>query len=342
MRINNYLYFAGALLLLGSVFVLGIALGSVQISFAIVLHVLAEKLLPSGWIDTHHITEAQEVIVWLIRTPRILTAMLVGSALAIAGAQMQSFLQNPLASPDIMGTSAGGALGAVIALVSGLATQSIFYLPLFAFIGTFSALGIIYTLAAHHQHNPATLLLAGVALSMLLSAIISFLITVTWTDNAVGREIMFWLLGSLNSRTWVHVGIALPCVVVGSSVALFYYRELDILLMGQETAYTLGVEVSRVGQIILLNVALLTATAVAVSGIIGFVGLIIPHIVRLFIGPRHRYLIPMSALGGAIFLVIVDVLARTLYQPVEIQLGIVTAMVGAPFFLYLLIKREIN
>lgn len=342
MRINNYLSFTGALCLLSGVFVVGITLGSVKIPFWTVLQILAAKSLPTGWIDIQPISETQIVIIWLVRAPRVLTAMLVGSALAIAGVQMQSLLQNPLASPDILGTSAGGALGAVIALVSGLAMQSVFYLPLFTFLGTFSALGIIYVLVTYQRLSPATLLLAGVALGMLLSAIISFLMTVIWTDNEVGREILFWLLGSLQSRTWDHVGMALPCVILGGSIALLYHRELDILLLGQESAYALGVEVITVGQIMLINIALLTAAAVAVSGMVGFVGLMIPHITRLLIGVQHRYLIPASALVGAFFLAIVDVLARTLYQPLEIQLGIITAALGAPFFLFLLTKREIH
>lgn len=293
-------------------------------------------MLPAGWISLEHVPETQQVIIWLIRTPRTFTAILIGIALAVAGVQMQSLLQNPLASPDIIGTSAGGALGAVIALISGLATISLFYLPLFAFIGTFSTLMVIYLLATYYGHNPTTLLLAGVALNTLLGAITAFLITVAWADQEMSREILFWLLGSLASRTWVHVWIALPCVIIGYGMALFYHRELDILLIGEDTARVLGVEVVTVGRLLLINIALLTAAAVAVSGIIGFVGLIIPHSVRSLVGPLHRHLIPASALAGAIFLLAVDLLARTLYQPLEIQLGIVTALVGAPFFLYVL------
>lgn len=318
---------------------LGIAIGSIDIPIEIVLRVLAAKLLPSDWIEIPDISESQQVIIWLIRTPRVIVAALVGAALAMAGAQMQGLFQNPLASPDIVGTSSGAALGAVIALATGLAGHSLFYLPIFAFVGAFLALFTVYALATRRSHTPvATLLLAGVALNALIGAMISLVITMVWVEYEVAREMIFWLMGGLDSRTWTHVWIALPGILVGGIIALFYTRELDILLMGQETAYSLGIEVEQVKRIILTSTALLTGTAVAVSGVIGFVGLIIPHIVRLSIGPKHRYLVPMSAITGAIFLILADLLARTLHRPQEIRLGILTAAVGAPFFLYLLLR----
>ncbi len=318
---------------------LGIAIGSIDIPIEKVLRVLAAKLLPSDWIEIPDISESQQVIIWLIRTPRVIVAALVGAALAMAGAQMQGLFQNPLASPDIVGTSSGAALGAVIALATGLAGHSLFYLPIFAFVGAFLALFTVYALATRRSHTPvATLLLAGVALNALIGAMISLVITMVWVEYEVAREMIFWLMGGLDSRTWTHVWIALPGILVGGIIALFYTRELDILLMGQETAYSLGIEVEQVKRIILTSTALLTGTAVAVSGVIGFVGLIIPHIVRLSIGPKHRYLVPMSAITGATFLILADLLARTLHRPQEIRLGILTAAVGAPFFLYLLLR----
>jgi len=338
-----YFIIVSILLIIVSIF--GIAIGSTDIPIEIVLRVLALKLLPSDWIETQGITESQQVIVWLIRTPRVIIAALVGAALAMAGAQMQGLFQNHLASPGIVGTSSGGALGAVIALATGLATHSLFYIPIFSFLGAFLALFTVYALATRRGNTPvATLLLAGIALNALIGAITSFVITMTWVEYEVAREMIFWLMGGLDSRTWSHVWIALPGIIMGSIIALLYTRELDILLMGTDTAYSLGVEVEQVKRIILTSAALLTGAAVAVSGVVGFVGLVIPHIVRLMIGPLHRYLIPASALTGATFLILADLLARTLHRPEEIRLGILTAVFGAPFFLYLLIqhRQEIN
>ncbi|MFK5969811.1 MAG: iron chelate uptake ABC transporter family permease subunit [Candidatus Marithrix sp.] len=325
------------LLILASI--LGISIGSVDIPIDIVLRILVAKILP--WIDTSDITEVQQVIIWLIRVPRVLVAALVGAALAIAGTQMQGLFQNPLASPGIIGTSSGGALGAVIALASGLASYSMFYIPIFASGGALLALFIVYILATQNGKTPvAVLLLAGIALNALIAAMTSFIITVAWVEHDIAREIVFWLMGGLDNRTWSHVWIALPGILIGSIIAMAYIRELDILLMGQETAYSLGIEVEKVQWIILFGTGLLTGTAVAVSGVVGFVGLIIPHMVRLFVGPKHRYLIPLSAVIGAIFLILVDLLARTISSPTEIRLGILTAVFGAPFFLYLLRKHS--
>ncbi|MDM8559360.1 iron chelate uptake ABC transporter family permease subunit [Candidatus Parabeggiatoa sp. HSG14] len=342
-RPKIYFFFLSFLLILSSI--LGIAIGSTDIPIDVVLRVLASKILPTSWIPMDDVSKPQEVIVWLIRTPRVIIAALVGAALAMAGAQMQGLFQNPLASPGIIGTSSGAALGAVIGLATGLASRSIFYIPIFAFMGAFLAVFIVYVLATRRGNTPvATLLLAGVALNALIGAMTSFVITIAWTEYEVAREIVFWLMGGLDSRTWLHVWIALPGILIGSIIALFYTRELDILLMGQETAYSLGVEVEQVKRVILTGSALLTGAAVAVSGVIGFVGLIIPHIVRLMIGPRHRYLIPACAFTGATFLILADLLARTLHRPEEIRLGILTALFGAPFFLFLLLRhrREIG
>ncbi len=334
-------YFIIVSILLIAAGILGIAIGSTDIPVEIVLRVLASKILPTDWVQTQGIPESQQVIVWLIRTPRVIIAALVGAALAIAGAQMQGLFKNPLASPGIVGTSSGSALGAVIALATGLASRSMFYLPLFAFLGAFLALFTVYALATRRGNTPvATLLLAGVALNALIGAMTSYVITVAWGEHEVAREIVFWLMGGLDSRTWAHVWMALPGIIVGSFIALFYTRELDILLMGQETAYSLGVEVEHVKRIILTTTALLTGAAVAVSGVIGFVGLIIPHIVRLIMGPMHRHLVPACALTGATFLILADLLARTLHRPEEIRLGILTAVFGAPFFLYLLLRHR--
>lgn len=344
-RRRTFIYFAGITALLIFSVTISIGLGSTSIAPGVVVRVLMSHLLPAGWVDVSAVGEPQQAVVWLLRTPRVLVAALVGAALAVAGAQMQGLFKNPLASPDIVGTSAGGAFGAVLALSTGLAAHSLFYLPVFSFVGAFIALFAVYIISTHHGRTPvATLLLAGVALSALIGAATSFVITMTWVRYEVAQEILFWLLGGLDNRTWSHFLLALPCVAVGAGVSLVYTRELDLLLSGDETASSLGVEVEHVKRVILTSAALLTGTAVAVSGVVGFVGLIVPHIVRLIIGPGHRRLIPASALTGATFLVLADLLARTLHRPEEIRLGIITAAFGAPFFLYLLLRhrREIG
>jgi cobalamin transport system permease protein len=338
-RITLYFIITFTLLILTGL--ASIIIGSVSIPIDTILSIILSKIVPHHWVAHLPIPESQVVIIWLIRIPRVIVAALVGAALAVAGAQMQGLFQNPLASPDIVATSSGSALGAVIALATGLASNSLFYLPIFAFLGALLSLLAVYGFATQRHITPiATLLLAGIALNALIGAMTSFLITLAWVQHEVAREIIFWLMGGLENRTWNHVWIALPGTLLGIAIALWYTRELDILLMGTDTAYSLGVEVESVKRMILMSSALLTGTAVAVSGIVGFVGLIIPHIVRLLIGPKHRYLIPASALIGAIFLILADLLARTLHRPEEIRLGIITAISGAPFFLYLLLREQ--
>lgn len=335
------LYFVVITVFLLVSIVIAIGVGSVSIAPGVVVRVLLSHILPAGWIDVNGISDSQVAVVWLIRTPRVLLAALVGAALSIGGVQMQGLFKNPLASPDIVGTSAGGALGAVVAIVSGIAIRSVLYLPVCAFVGAFIALFTVYFISTRHGRTPiSTLLLAGVALSALISAITSFLLTMSWVHFDVAQEIVFWLLGGLDNRNWTHFWIALPCVGLGVLISLFYTRELDLLMMGEETAQSLGVEVEQVKRMVLTCAALLTGTAVAVSGVVGFVGLVVPHVVRLIIGPAHRRLIPASALTGAFFLILADLLARTLNPPQEFRLGIITAAFGAPFFLYLLLRHR--
>lgn len=327
-------------LLLLAIFV-GISLGTVSVPPATVLTALAANVLPHGWVDSSQVSEADYVVVWLIRTPRVLVAALVGASLALAGAQMQGLFNNPLASPDLVGSSAGGAFGAVLAIVCGLATRSLLYLPLLAFLCAMAALFAVYAIATQRGRTPiATLLLAGVALNALIGAATSLLISLQFVSYQVTQEIVFWLMGGLDSRTWLHVGIMIPCVLLGSLIALAMMRELDVLSLGEEAAASLGVQVEHTKRLVLTSAALLTGAAVAVSGVVGFVGLVVPHIVRLLLGPAHRRLLPASALLGASFVILADVLARTVMRPEEIRLGIITAMFGAPFFLYLLLTRK--
>ncbi|WP_408610392.1 FecCD family ABC transporter permease [Beggiatoa alba] len=333
------MYFLSISVILLGLIGLGVSIGSIYIPLEGVGRVLLAKLYFP--ISVQDISEAQQIIIWQMRLPRVLVAGIVGASLAVAGVQMQGLFQNPLASPDVIGVSSGSALGAVLAISLGLTAQSLFFLPVFAFVGALLTLLAVYFLASYHGRTPLmTLLLAGVACNTLIGAMMSLLISLAWVEYEVARTIIFWMMGSLDSRLWIHVWLALPFFGLGLGIALLYQRELDILLMGQETATALGVEVERVKRILLGSAALLTGSAVAVSGMIGFIGLVVPHIVRLLIGAKHRYLLPASALTGAVFLISADLLARTLNRPQEIQLGILTAVLGAPFFLWLLLQHK--
>jgi iron complex transport system permease protein len=332
------LFYLSLALLLGLAIVLGIAIGSTEIPPGTVVRVLAAKLLPFAHIS---VDETDSILIWIVRTPRVLVAALVGAALAIAGAQMQGLFQNPMASPDVIATSSGAALGAVLTIAVGFAQVSLLWLPFGAFVGAVASLGIVYLLTTRGGHTPiAILLLAGVALNSLIGAMIALVLTLHGVRFEVAQEILFWVMGGLDSRMWMHVWISAPCILAGIIIALTYARDLDLFLAGEETAASLGVDVQRVKRIVLITAALLTSAAVAVSGVIGFVGLIVPHVVRLIVGPAHRRLIPASGLIGATFLVITDLFARTVHPPEEVALGIITASVGAPFFLYLLVKQR--
>jgi iron complex transport system permease protein len=279
-------------------------------------------------------------IVWQIRLPRLVLGLLVGAALAVAGAAMQGFFQNPMADPYIVGVSSGAALGATCGMVFRLDfwVFGLSPIPLLAFAGALGTTFLVYALALRGGRVPVMLLLLiGVAVGALAAAATSFLMLIGDEDT---RLVLFWLLGSLSSRRWDHVRMVLPYVAIGIVVIWVYARDLNVLLLGEETAQHTGVEVERVKRIVLTAAALLAAAAVSVSGIVGFVGLVIPHLLRLLIGPDHRRLIPMSALAGAALVVLADILARTLIAPSEIPIGIITSALGCPFFLFLISRRN--
>lgn len=284
---------------------------------------------------TEPISAEQESVLWFIRMPRLMIGLLVGAALALAGAVMQGVFSNPLADPGIMGVSAGASLGAVIAIALGMTSLGMFYMPLFAFVGAFVSVGITIMLTwRNNRLDTTTLLLAGVAVSMLLGAFTSGILTMI--NEYRLREFLFWMVGGLDFRRWDHVLLAVGPIMVGSVILMMLGRHLNVLVLGDTEACALGLPVMLYRILFLFLASLITATAVCVSGSIGFVGLVVPHIVRLLVGPDHRILLPMSAVGGALFLVFCDTLGRVVVQPVEIRVGIMTALLGAPYFLYLL------
>lgn len=283
------------------------------------------------------ISQEQEAVLWFIRMPRVVIGLLVGASLALAGAVMQGVFSNPLADPGIMGVSAGASLGAVLAIALGMTSLGLFYMPLFAFIGAFVSVGITIILTwRNNKLDTTTLLLAGVAVSMLLGAFTSGILTMI--NEYRLREFLFWMVGGLDFRRWEHVFIAIGPILVGSIILMLLGRHLNVLVLGDTEARALGLPVMVYRILFLLLASLITATAVCVSGSIGFVGLVVPHIVRLLVGTDHRILLPMSALGGALFLVFCDTLGRVIAQPVEIRVGIMTALLGAPYFLFLLYR----
>ena len=289
--------------------------------------------------DTLNSAEATALaVIFHIRLARIVLAALVGLGLSLAGAGFQGLLLNPLAEPFTLGVAAGAAFGASLALslgLSGALWGSLGLVPLLALLGAAAALGLVLALGAMAggiQHG--TLILAGVIVSAFLSSLIS-LIQFIFQDSL--STIVFWIMGSLSARGWAHVLLALPYVLAGSFILFLYARELNILTLGDAPAQQLGLAVNRVRLTLLFAASLITAGVVAVSGIIGFVGLIVPHLVRLLVGPDHRRLLPAAALVGATLLIAADTLARTILPfGQELPVGIITALLGGPFFCYLL------
>lgn len=280
-------------------------------------------------------------IIWQIRMPRVILSGLVGILLATSGVILQGILRNPLADPYILGVSSGAGIGAAIAIALpiGFTFFGVSSIPMLAFGFALLSVYVVYNLSQIKGRSaPETLILAGVAVAAFSSAILSLIIIVS------GRlqSIYFWLLGSLSLSSWNDVLNLLPYTVVGLMVAYFYSKELNALLLGEEVALTLGVEVEQIRIWLILVASLMTAAAVSVSGLIGFVGLIIPHFVRLMVGPNHRLLVPYAAIAGALLLVVADTLARTLFAPMEVPIGVIMALVGSPFFLYILRTRRLG
>lgn len=317
-----------------------VTVGPAEITLGQTIKVLLSQI---PGLDTAYLFEdigaTQKTIVYDIRLPRVLLAALVGIALASVGATFQGLLRNPMADPYIIGVSSGAALGATIAIVTGLSAL-IGYLavPWAAFLGSIASTFTVYHIARTGYGVPVyTLLLAGVALSAFLSAIMSLLMVINADEM---RQIVFWLLGSFSGRNWGHVQAAAPLILIGTVALNCFARELNILLFGDHTAQHLGINVEKTKKILLVLGAFTAAAAVSVSGTIGFVGLIVPHGVRLVVGPDHRILLPVSAVAGGIFMVITDTFARTALAPAEIPVGIITALFGGPFFIYLLKRRK--
>ena len=277
-------------------------------------------------------------VIWDIRLPRTLLAILVGASLATAGCLMQGTFANPLAEPGIIGVSSGAAVVAVFSIFAGLSAFGAWVMPAAAFVGGLVVTAGVYWMArVNGRTEVLTLILVGIAVNAFAGALIGLLMSVS--DDAQLRSITFWNLGSLSAATWVNVLAVLPIALISISATMFLAHKLDLLSLGEHGAGHLGVNVESTRQLSILLVALMTAAAVAVAGIITFVGLVVPHALRLVVGPQHRLLLPTSAIGGALLLVIADVVSRTVAAPREIPLGVLTALIGSPVFFWLL-RRE--
>ncbi len=285
-------------------------------------------------------SSGQDALVTHIRMPRILLSILVGGSLAVAGAAMQAVFRNPLAEPGITGVSAGAAVVAVALIVTGAVSATSWLLPVGAFVGALVATTVVQAVGfGRAGTSTASLLLVGMALNSFLGAITSALIA-NAPDSEDARSAMFWLNGDLTGRTLADVGMVVIPLVIGVVGVLFFARELNMLLLGEATAQSAGVSVRLVSNIVLAFSALATAAGVAATGVIAFVGLVVPHLVRLMFGVNHRFLLPASFLLGALFLTCADTVARILFNPIVLQTGTITSLVGAPFLLFLVLRRR--
>jgi iron complex transport system permease protein len=320
-----------------AVVVLATAIGSTEIAVPEVWRAWLARIpllgaaAPAGAIDT---------IVFDIRLPRIMLAGLVGAGLAVAGATFQGLFRNPLADPYLVGVSQGAALGATVGFLipAAIAVTAFGIIPLLAFGGALGAVAVVYAVARVGKTLPVTtLILAGVALGAFLSSITSYLIIASGEQL---HGIITWLLGRFSVSSWSQVAAVSPYIIGGVAVIWLYARPLNAMQLDEEQAQQLGINVERTKLVLLATASLITAAAVSFCGTIGFIGLIVPHAVRLVWGPDHRFLLPLSALAGAIFLILADTAARTLVSPAELPVGVITAFLGAPFFLYLLRRKK--
>jgi iron complex transport system permease protein len=315
---------------------LGAGIGPVIVPPDAMLAILLRKI---GIVIDVPVSVQQEAIFWTIRLPRVALGVLAGAALAVSGALLQGVFRNPLADPGLIGVSSGAALGAVAIIVLGISSIGLMTLPLAAFLTGTATTFFVYRLAQRHgRTDVATLLLVGLALNAMAGAATGLLTYLA--DDAQLRSIVFWTMGGLGGALWETVLVAAPWIAVSLALAPRLGRALNLFALGEMEARHLGIEVEQVKRAAILLAALATGTAVALVGPIGFIGLIVPHIVRLIAGPDHRLLLPACALGGASLLVLADLVARTMTAPAEVPVGLITACAGGPFFLALILRAR--
>jgi iron complex transport system permease protein len=333
-------YGGAAMLLLAVSIVVSLSIGSAGISIRDVWGILLHQL---PWLANNAVpyTPTEIAIVTQVRLSRILLAVLVGACLALAGTGFQGVLRNPLADPYTLGVSSGSSVGASFIILFGLQSAlGMWTIPLVAFVtGIVTLLGVFWLSRNKGIIHIETLILSGVIIQSFLGAFVSFMVSMS---EGVVNQILFWLMGSLAMRSWDHVYMLIPFLAIGFPLLLAYGQSLNLFVLGERHAAHLGIHVEKTKLIVLISSTLLTAAAVSVSGVIGFVGLVVPHLIRLLVGPDYRLITPLSAIGGGIFILWADTLARMALTPKEIPLGVVTALLGAPFFAYLLHRRKLK
>ena len=313
---------------------LSISLGTADIGLTKIMKGIIEGTADPalGWKDT------DKVIILQIRLPRIILAAIVGFSLSVAGVVFQALFRNPLADPYILGISSGSAVGAILAIITG-AGLSFLSIPAASFCGALLTIILVLGIArTGYGFHTNTLLLAGVIVGFFFSAVIMFLVSITRDERI--HSIIFWLMGDFSLSKYSEILIVAPLVIIGFCIIYLYAHPLNLIVVGEETALQLGIEVEKVKRLLLIVASLMTGVVVSVSGVIGFVGLIVPHMMRMVFGSDHRLLLPASGLFGLSFLVIADTIARTVLAPVELPVGVITAIFGAPFFIYLLRRKR--
>jgi len=336
---NKFLAYFIAAAFLFVAMLLGISIGTVSVPALDIIKIIGAEIFRFS--PDENINAMYTNIVINIRLPRVILAGLVGASLAIAGAAFQGLLRNPLADPYTLGVSSGASVGAVITLFFGLSIPfaGLFTLPLLSILFSFITIFLVLLFARQIERSMKveTIILTGIIFSSFLGALISLMIALTGEEL---RQIIGWLLGSVSMRGWAYIKIILPFFVIGSILLLFNSNELNAMSFGEERAQHIGVDVQKRKMMILIAGSILTGAAVAVSGTIGFVGLVIPHLTRLLWGPDHKHLLPLSIFTGGGFLILADLVARTIISPTELPIGVITAIIGAPVFAVILMKRR--
>jgi len=327
---NEKLFYAILITLTVIMFVLGTVIGSTRIDLkTILLSIL------------NYNNSVDSIIIWHLRIPRTVITLCVGGSLALSGSIVQSIFKNAMADPYIIGVSSGASLGAVVAMITGLSQIFFLITPIFAFIFAIATTFLVYSIS--HKNgvsNTETLILSGIAISSLLGSIINFLIYSTMDEFQASKEILFWLMGSFEGKTTAHMFIILPVTIISFIITLRLRRTLDLISLGDTQALILGVNIQKTKKTLIIIATILTSVSVSISGMIGFVGLIIPHISRLIVGSNHKNLIPTSFLLGGIFLTLIDLIIRVLGIYISIRIGVLTSLIGSPFFIYLLMKNK--
>jgi iron complex transport system permease protein len=339
---RRILVLSGLSALMLALFLVSLSIGAVPIGFPEVLAILGAKL----GLAEQSFTPQQEIVLLSIRLPRIVLAVLIGGALGVAGASLQGLFRNPLVEPGLIGVSSGAALFSVTVIVFGAGLSSflpllplIWLLPVFAFIGGLLVTLITYSLSQREGRTDITvLILAGVAINALAGALIGLVIF--YADDTALRTFTFWSLGDLGGASWQKIGFSIPLMILPAVGLTFFYRQLNAIALGEAEAWHMGVNVERVKYGIVILSALAVGTSVAMAGMIGFIGLVVPHMLRTAFGPDHALVLPGSILAGASLLMLADLIARTVVSPSELPIGIVTALIGTPFFIWLLLNSK--